>query len=385
MERLAMQRFWTSPIATILFLLTALPLPVLADTVWVGQDAKKALERKNMRIEGMSDGGLLFRSVAADRMAEPKPLKEIQRIEVDDEPALNSAELAFSGGKWDQAVSGYQRSISTSRKDWVKQFATMRLITAAKNSGKFSAAAAAYAALVQMDPKAAVAAKPEIPEDAKSELAGAIRSVKSALAEPKLQAASKNPLQVFLAELYIANGQLKEAQALGGSVNPAPPQAARGADVELAEPAPVPSATDKGETELKLRLALASLKDKKYQETINTIESVSTKLTQPEKQAEALFLIAEARAGLAGDDPARLQDAALAYMRVVAHFKSQSDAPHIAESLFKAGAVLERAKLLPDALAAYRAVQNDFKKSPHAKEAAAAAARVQKAIEEAKG
>src|SRR4030095_16317508 len=37
-----------------------------ADTVWVGNSAK-ALERKNMKIEGLTPEGLVFRSAAADR------------------------------------------------------------------------------------------------------------------------------------------------------------------------------------------------------------------------------------------------------------------------------------------------------------------------------
>jgi hypothetical protein len=72
-------------------------------------------------------------------------------------------------------------------------------------------------------------------------------------------------------------------------------------------------------------------------------------------------------------------------MRVVAHFKRDSDAAkHVAESLYKTGALLEQAKLLPDALAAYEAVQAEYKTAPQAKDAAAAATRVKKAIEEAK-
>src|SRR3712207_7861603 len=49
--------------------------------------------------------------------------------------------------------------------------------------------------------------------------------------------------------------------------------------------------------------------------------------------------------------------------------KSQPDAPHVAESLLRAGELLERAKLLPDALAAYQAVQTDHKDGAHAQAA----------------
>lgn len=382
-------------------LLVGAPAGALADTVWTvasGPNAKP-FERKGVKIDGMSSAGLLFRSASADRAAEPKPIKEIWRIQVDDEPALNAAETAFVAQKWDDAVNGYQKTLSASRKDWVKQYATLRLLTAAEKSGKFSAAASAYAALVQRDPKAADDVKPEIPANAKAELPGAINAVKAALADGRAPAPARAALQAFLAELYIANGQLKEAQAMGGkgaSPSPSPtpggtaavPAAPRdprqGGNAAAPAAAPVPS-VNKGEIDLKLQLALASLKEKKYQEAIDGVEAVAPALTDPEQQATALFALAEARAGAAGDDPAKLKDAALSYMRVVAHFKGRPDTPHVAESLLRTGTVLEQAKLLPDALAAYQAVQTDFKQSPHAKEAAAGVARVRKAIEESKG
>jgi hypothetical protein len=379
-----MNAFRFMPLVAILCLGVVAPAP--ADTVWVGGAGSKPLERKNMKIEGLTPEGLIFRSASADRAAEPKPLKEIARIQVDNEPALTAAELAYSTEKWDDAAKGYQKVLSTSRTDWVKYFATQRLVIAAEKSGKFSAAAGAYAALVQRDLKAAAESKPEIPGDAKTELPGAINAVKTALGDSKLKAPQKDALRAFLAELYIANGQLKDAEAIGAKAAgaAAAPAAINGKRDDPGE-APAAPAVNRGQVELKLQLAVAALKQKKYQEAIDSIDSVAASLTEPAQQAEALFSLAEARAGLAGSDPAKLKDAALAYMRVVAHFKSQPEAPHVAESLVKAGGVLEQAKMLPDALTAYQAVETDYKESPHAKDAAAGAARVRKAIEEAKG
>jgi TolA-binding protein len=360
-----------------------------ADTVWTiasGAGAKP-FERSKLKIEGLTASGLLFRSVSQDRVAEPKPLKEIWRIQVDDEVALNAAETAYVAEKWDEAVSGYQRTLATTRKDWVKQYATVRLVTAAEKSGKFAASASAYIALVTRSPNAAAEAKPTVPKNAKAEVTTAITAVKVALGDTRLPAAQKNALQAFLAELYIANGQPKEAESLGtkpgNTVNavPAPPPAGKTED-RISAPAP---AADKGKVDLQLQLAVAAIKQKKFQDAIDAINSIAPSLNDPQQQASALFTLAEAKAGLADKDVVKLKDAALAYMRVVAHFKSQPDAPHVAESLFKSGVMLEQAKLLPDALAAYKSVETDFKDSPHAKEAAAGAARVQKAIEEAKG
>lgn len=363
------------PAALLAILLVA--SPAAADTVWtLAKSAKaKPFERGKVKIEGMEGDGLLFRSANQDRVADPKPLNEIWRVEVDGETALNAAETAYVGEKWDEAVTGYQRSINASAKDWVKQYATLRLLTAAEKSGKFTAAAAAFATLVQRDPTVAARRKPAVPKDKKSELPGAIEAIKAALGDAQLKAAQKNTLQAYLVELYVANGQLKEAEALGGQAPDAPPGPRGAAD----------AAANKGQVDLKLQLAVASLKQKKYKETLAAIESISADLTAPEQQAKALFCIAEAEAGQAGNDPVALKKAALAYMRVVAHFKNEANAPHVAESLLKTGVVLEQAKLLPDALAAYQAVQTEYKDSPHAKPAAEAAARVRKAVEAAKG
>jgi TolA-binding protein len=367
-----------------------------ADSVWIGT-GPNALERKNMKIEGLTAQGLLYRSAAVDRVAEPKPLKDIYRVAVDDEPALNAAETAFVGEKWDDAVAGYQKTLNTSRKDWVRQYATARMISAAEKSGKFPAAVIAFAALAQTDPKAAEDARPDVAKASKADLPGAINTIKATLATRGLNAAQKQSLQTFLGQLYVANGQLKEAEAISGRPAAPAPAVAAAPSRDVGEaptaapkatapatPPPVPAAS-KGQVDLKLQLARAAIKQKKFQEAIDAIDSVSSSIVEPADQAEALFSLAEAKAGLAGNDPAKLQDAALAYMRVVAHFKGKPDAPHVAESLLRAGTVLEQAKMLPDALAAYQAVQSDYKDSPQAKEAAAAAARVRKAVDAGAG
>jgi hypothetical protein len=352
-----------------------------ADTVWTIAGGGKPFERPRVKIEKMQGDGLVFRSASQDRAADPKSLKEIHRVQADGETALNAAENAYVADKWDEAISGYQRAVATSGKEWVRQYATLRLLAAAEKSGKFSAAAAAFVTLVQTNPAVARGKEPAIPGDKKAELPAAIEIVKAAVNDSKLKPAQRNTLKAFLASLYLKNGQAKEAEAIAGQAGAARP-AAPGGD---ADPAPGAAGADKGQVDLKLQLALASLNQKKFKEALTTIESISADLTAPEQQAQAMFCIAEAEAGLAGNDPAALKKAALAYMRVVTHFKNDAGAPHVAESLLKTGLVLEQAKLLPDALQAFQDVQDEYKNSPQAKEAADGAARVRKAIEAAKG
>ncbi len=59
------------------------------------------------------------------------------------------------------------------------------------------------------------------------------------------------------------------------------------------------------------------------------------------QQAEALFILAECRPALAGNEKDALKDAALAYMRVVAVAKDEPGRPRVVDSLLKTAAILE--------------------------------------------
>ena len=82
-----------------------------------------------------------------------------------------------------------------------------------------------------------------------------------------------------------------------------------------------------------------------------------------------MFILAEAKFGLAlaGDTPGdkpKLQDAALAYLRVVAHFSELPGNPRAALSLSKAAAVCEQLGDKAGAIQLYREVADRFKDDP---------------------
>src|SRR5688500_16389059 len=113
---------WRGAAAALLTVLLVASPAAVADTVWTiasGAGAKP-FKRDKVKIDKMQGDGLVFRSASQDRAGDPKPLKEIWRVEADGETALNAAEKAFTEDKWDEAVTGYQRAASTSGKDWVK-------------------------------------------------------------------------------------------------------------------------------------------------------------------------------------------------------------------------------------------------------------------------
>ena len=61
------------------------------------------------------------------------------------------------------------------------------------------------------------------------------------------------------------------------------------------------------------------------------------------------------------DNPEKLIEAATAYMRVVALFKDTDNKPHVADSLFKAGAIEEQLHKPAEAILAYQQVAAIFK------------------------
>ena len=91
-------------------------------------------------------------------------------------------------------------------------------------------------------------------------------------------------------------------------------------------------------------------------------------------------MLAETKAGLAGDDPQALADAGIAYMRVFANFRNVDGAAHIPESLMKTAAIEEKLAKPDEALRIYNEVAGDYKGTPFARDAAQDAARIAAAL-----
>jgi TolA-binding protein len=282
------------------------------------------------------------------------------RVNADAEPVFNAAEEAFAAGQWEKAAAGYQKAMTanTSR-PWIKDRAGLRLVAAAEKSGKFPTAVVAWVALMTRDPGLAGKYKPQVPADAKpGSLDPAIKEVEKTLAAAKLNDDQRQTLLAFQMELARANGDNKKAQSIGTKIN-----------------------RDAGEAgpELALQLARLALDQKQFDQAIKEIDKAAASITDPEQQVEALYVIAEARAALAKDDPAALKDAALAYMRVVARSKSvRVGAQRAADSLLKTAAIQEKAGVPQEALLLYQQVAEEYKGSDAARRAAEAAERLGK-------
>jgi hypothetical protein len=339
-----------------------------ADTLWV-KTGNNVLELPRLKVTGARDGEVTFQGATGNESS--RPLASVVRIELDDDPSLSAAEEAFAAGNLEAAVDPYAKALKATRRQWLRPWIARRLMQSATKSNRFDAAAMAYVALVVAEP-GAEHPKPALPDGKSTYLTSAYSEVQNALAEPKLSAAQKQPLLSFLLDLQRARGDEKAAAdtteqllKLGASVSSDP-------------------SAGKALAALKLQAAQVALEAKQYRKAIDEIQANRALFTTPADQADALFCIAQAQEGLAGDsaDPAALADVALAYLRVVAHFEDARGQPHVAQSLLRAAAIQEKLKESSAAMRLYEQVAAQFPDDPAAEIARKSAARLKAAESE---
>src|SRR5689334_17081684 len=124
-----------SLLCALLFAVTA-----RADDVYV-RSGKEAAELglKNVTIRTVKDGELYF---TINTRESHRPLGEISRIELTGETQLNAAEKAFSDAtsakdpavakaKYSDAVTGYNATLGSTNKPWLKDYVAQRMQIAA--------------------------------------------------------------------------------------------------------------------------------------------------------------------------------------------------------------------------------------------------------------
>jgi TolA-binding protein len=345
-----------------------------ADAIWISSGGAggggaagagaNALKLDGVKITAIAQGKVQF--VAGGGRESVRDVQQIARIQIDDEPALSAAEEALANGKFDAATDGYRKTLDTTAKPWLKQWSAARLVQSATRANRFDAAVTGYVALLLIDPQQASAYKPALPEAKSTYLTTAINDVNAALARAELTAAQKQSLQSFLLELQRARGdkqaaaQTAEQILQSGAASGADP----GAGAALAR--------------LRLQTAAAALETKDFAKVVSDISANAAVFVEPRDQATALFYLAEARAGLAAqkNDVPSWQDAALAYMRVVAHFEEAEGAPYVARSLLKTAEIQEKLNDPASARTLYEQVVKQYPADPAATAAAAGAQRL---------
>jgi TolA-binding protein len=344
-------------------LLAALSAPAKGDTVFLQSGTGKPVPLEGVKVEGVEDQSIRFTTAAG--VSNSKPLDHVPQIRLDDEPAFTAAEDAFAKSDWAAAADSYRKAIAGSSKDWVKDRASMRLVEAADKSGNFGDAVAGFIELMKTKPALAAEHKPTIPKNQPAQLDPAIALVKQESIDPKLTADQKTVLLNYLLEMYSAKGDSASAQAVIQQLGKAMPADANSPEARRIQ------------ADSKLAEAKQEVTQRQFAQAIHTLESSGNLFTDPMQQAEALYVIAQAKAGAARpDDPDQLKDAALAYMRVVAVCKDIEGKPHVADALFNTAGIEEKLKNLKEAIALYTQVADEFKASPLAAPAVQNAARL---------
>jgi hypothetical protein len=365
----------TSLLAATLVAAVALLAPArqaAADVVTVKSGtAQIADEGTVLRVE---NGQIVIKSKASGR-EKARPLEHVIKIKLDDEPKFNAAEDAYAAGNTAAAATGYQQALTATQREWVKDRALQRLVEAAQKSGQYPAAVTAFVEMAKRDPVQANKAKPAIPQGNPTALAPVIAEVRKAY-DGNVKPESRQLLRTYLVDLYLAAGDPKSADALVKTAGPVP---AAPTTPEAAAPGAIPAApADNAAATRAINEAKIAMAQKDYPRVLNTIRASKTAFTDPDQQFEALYMMAEAESGGAGNDAARLTDAGVAYMRIVAHFGNRTSDPRYADALVKAAGIVERLQKPNEALSLYNQVATDpkFKNTPAAAEAAKAVARL---------
>lgn len=321
--------------------------PARADSIVV-RSGTGQFTMNNTKVNRIENDMVYFTSTASD-VEDSRPIASVVKFQVDDEPAFTAAEDAFANGDWKTAADDYSKAISTTNQNWIKTRSSVRLMEAAAKSGDFQDSVKGFLAMADRDPSLAAAHRPDLSAAKPADIDTAITLVTGDLNSGNVKVDEQKVLLPFLAELYTDKGDSKSALDTLTKETQIDPDAAKSKLVMQAQ------------SSIALEQAGDDLKQSKYQDAINTIESHQAGFIDPTQQANALYDIAQAQEGMAKSDPAKLVDAATAYMRVVALFKDSDNKPHVAESLFKAGAIEEQLHKTGEAILAYQQVATIFK------------------------
>ena len=302
----------------------------LADTVvWRNADGRPGSEFKDVRILRVDQGSLVYLSGGNERTRE---IDRIYKINVTDDPALNDAETAFIESKFSLAVDGYQRVIR-SQQEWKRKYALPRLIAAAQQSGRFDAGVTAYLILLRTEGQQASGAKPQIATNTGAGmLEAAAKEIDQTLTQLSATDLLRQPLLSLLLDIHRARN---DAPAIAKTLEQL---------VQLV-------GTDAGSNPemqgmlaaVRLDQAQVAFDQKNFAQVKKLLDEVGPLLSEPQQQIRALDLLARSAESQAGNDSVKLKDAALAYLRIVAHFTTEEEREPRDLALLAAATCLDKA------------------------------------------
>jgi TolA-binding protein len=320
-----------------------------ADSITVKSGKAGQFQINDTKVSKIENGDVYF-TTAQNDTEDSRSLADVIKFSVDDEPAFTNAEDEFAKGDMKSASDDYSKAISATAKNWVKTRASIQLMQAASASGNFNDAVKGFLAMADRDPALAAQYRPDIAAAKPEDLDGAIALVKTDMDSGTLKVDEQKVLLPFQAELYTHKGDIDSAAA------------ALEQEVKIDPAAAASPLVMRARATIALHQAGDDLKQSKYQDALNVIESRQGAFIDPAQQADALYTRAQALEGLASkDNPDSLKDAANAYILVAASCRDFEGKPHVADAKLKAAAIEEELKNPGEAMRLYQQVSADFK------------------------
>lgn len=304
-----------------------------------------------LRHEGQS---LLFRTASGTESS--IEFDKVARILVASDPALSEGDDAYVLGQFDKAVDAYLKAIR-SNDPWKVTYITPRLAKSADKTRRFDAAVTAYIGHALTDPPTAIQNKPKLPAKGSRLLDEAAKQLDTATRTAG-QSSVKQALLSLLLDVQMARGDQAAAEATANQLTSITGDQR---DPRVAQML----------ASIKLDQASVEIAAGRFETVAPLLESVRASLTDPAQQSRALYLLAQAAKGAAGNDKSKLMDAAIAFMRVAAHFNATAGKPLVGESLLEAARI---SRALGDTAAAEKLlqqIQSEFADTPVAQQAAA--------------
>lgn len=317
----------------------------LADSLIV-----KGIEYHDVKISNIKGDDVYFTTSTGNETH--KPLGDVTKITVDGEAAFNNAEAASAVKDYDKAVDGYDKTVRATNKGWLKELAAARLLESANKGGRFDAAVRSYIALAEKNPDTAKAIHLNMPRADSAYLTAAIAPLKQAIDATEKKPAAQELLMELLSDVYKAKGDLKGEEEINELLVR-----------KQAERDPNSPAAQRAKITLMLTQARKALEAKDFERVIQGITAQAANIQDPSEEADALWYMAEARRGLAGDskNADTWKEVAVAYMRIVANFPPSD--PHVPQALLRTADIYAHQLNDPDAAKAIlkRMIEDDYK------------------------
>jgi hypothetical protein len=332
------------------------PASARADSLTIHGADGSGFTLDSVRIDRI-DGGAVYYQLNGDLKS--RPATEVATMQLDDEPDFDSGEAAYQIKHWEDAVTGFSTAMTSSSRDWLKDWIAPRLLESAEHTAHFDAAVTAWTRLAGIDATTAAIERPPLPVEP-----GALDA-----AAKQLDAAAqleKGPSRRLILSMLLDVQNARHDAAAADTVTKELQQ------TEPAQTAPDAAALQSVEQQTRVTMAQTALNSGQYDQAISVIDSAAAIIVDPALQADALFLRAQAlEAKAAGaSQPGPWQDAALAYMRVYVHFRDGQASGHSAASLIKTAQIEELRLHDPKAaLALYRKVVSEYNGTPEAHQA----------------